>query len=800
MKWNDIDLKTWRAYENSRARFEKDPARYRRRLALPLPWHGLLALLGICFFLFILGIFAVGAVMTLSRKEYIGTACLLFGFGLFLCILTIVLFLRSRPAGMPLDPEKFGRLFDEVEQICRDLKIAPIRQIRLDLSDRITVVPRFRNRARSRRDILVVGFPLICALDARSFRICLMRALQREKAPGDALLTWIGRVWSVPTGNNPFVTGEVGTWDYVTYNAHSTVNMLEQYVSISPLQRVEEQDGDASCRGAFGARDFAAAVTRARFLAERCDPRTLLLRCLAEGGVQHLSAVLRDEVRKAIPEAEKVRILGRMIRASEPVMETRPAFRERIGTDDPAALLPYLQGAPDAAERYLFSCPDFEAEYDAWLEARIRKVKTDEFVRRLREKEALDESSSEPAAWIAALDAAARLGHTELERDLLEKAVEKFPDHTMFRARKLARRIRDAATAEEESDAAAELERITKDDPALVQIFHGVLYDSAVRSGDAEHVRRLLAARESAKKRLAEMKRGKMNLFVAVLLLVGMLVLVFFTGSIFLRLLPGGKYGFLGYFICGAQVVIMFCWVALQDRKERRERKAGKAPASATPFDDTAMFPSPEPEEARPVEINLGGFRLSLNWIFGVLFVLLSLAGFYHIIRTERELGRIMEAAMTAYEAKDFETAARHVRTVAERNDAEAQCLLGVFYAEGKGVEQDYAEAVKWFRKAAKDSKYRKGISRAKCRLGDCYFLGTGVEQDYNKALTWYRRAARQGNHIAQRKLGDCYAEGHGVERDLDEAAKWYRLAAEYGDDKAAAALERLEAQRAETH
>ena len=116
MNWNDIDLKTWRAYENSRARFEKDPARYRRRLALPLPWYGLLALLGICFFLFLLGIFAVGAVMTLSRKEYVGTACLLFAFGLFPCILTIVLFLRSRPAGMPLDPEKFGRLFDEVEQ------------------------------------------------------------------------------------------------------------------------------------------------------------------------------------------------------------------------------------------------------------------------------------------------------------------------------------------------------------------------------------------------------------------------------------------------------------------------------------------------------------------------------------------------------------------------------------------------------------------------------------------------------------------------------------------------------------
>ena len=157
------------------------------------------------------------------------------------------------------------------------------------------------------------------------------------------------------------------------------------------------------------------------------------------------------------------------------------------------------------------------------------------------------------------------------------------------------------------------------------------------------------------------------------------------------------------------------------------------------------------------------------------------LAGIYHIFRTERELGRIMEAAMTAYKAKDFETAARHVRAVAERNDAEAQCLLGVFYAEGRGVEQDYAEAVKWLRKAAKDSKYRKGISGAKSQLGDCYFNGKGVEQDYDKAMMWYRRAADQGNELAMFRIAVCYAEGKGVERDEEKAVRWMLKAAEEG-------------------
>ena len=752
MDLNDIDLKTWRRYEKARSLYERDPTRYRRHLALcSFPWYGLQALLGICFFLFLLGIFATGTVVTLKQKEFIAAVVFLFVFGFFPLCLMILFFQRGRVAGMPLDPEKFGRLYDEVEQICRDLNIAPIRQIHLDLSDRVTVVSRFRNRPRVRRDTLVVGYPLVCALDARSFRICLTRALQREKAPGDALLTWIGRVWFVPTGNNPFVTGEAGNW--------KTTNARDVYASISPLQRVEEQDGDASCREAFGARDFASAVTRTRLLSERCDPRTLLLRRLAEGDVQPLVAAIRDEVRKALPEAETIRLLGRMIRASEPVMETRPAFRERVGTDDPAVLLPYLQGAPDAAERYLFSCADSEADYDAWLDARIRKAKTDEVVRRLREKEAFDESSADPAAWTASLDAAARLGHTDRERDLLGKAVEKFPEDVSFRARQLARRIRDAATAEEEIDAADELERITRDDPALALEYHGILYDSAVRSGDAEHVRRLFKAKEIAKRRIAEMKRGKTNPIVDALHVAGILVLLGFAAFLLKQLLISGNYGFWGYFIGGAHVAVFFCWVIVQDRKERRERKDEKAPAPASAFDDTAMFPSPEPEDALPATINFSGFRLSPNWLFCALFALLMLAGVYHIIQTEHELSRIMEAGMTAYEAKDFETAARHFRAAAGHNDAGAQCMLGILYAEGKGVEQDWPEAVKWFRKAAKEDKYRKGMSGAQRRLGDCYFHGTGVEQDLNEATKWYRLAAEQGNEKAATALKRLGAE-----------------------------------------
>ena len=65
---------------------------------------------------------------------------------------------------------------------------------------------------------------------------------------------------------------------------------------------------------------------------------------------------------------------------------------------------------------------------------------------------------------------------------------------------------------------------------------------------------------------------------------------------------------------------------------------------------------------------------------------------------------------------------------------------------------------------------------------GNCYYLGKGVKQDYTEAVKWYRKAAEQGNADAQYDLGHCYQYGHGVEKDYVEAVKWYRKAAEQGD------------------
>ena len=81
-------------------------------------------------------------------------------------------------------------------------------------------------------------------------------------------------------------------------------------------------------------------------------------------------------------------------------------------------------------------------------------------------------------------------------------------------------------------------------------------------------------------------------------------------------------------------------------------------------------------------------------------------------------------------------------------------------YANGKGIPQDYREALKWYRLAAD-----QGDADAQLNLGGMYARGEGVPQDYREALKWYRLAADQGHADAQSNLGGMYYEGRGVPR-----------------------------------
>ena len=66
----------------------------------------------------------------------------------------------------------------------------------------------------------------------------------------------------------------------------------------------------------------------------------------------------------------------------------------------------------------------------------------------------------------------------------------------------------------------------------------------------------------------------------------------------------------------------------------------------------------------------------------------------------------------------------------------------------------------------------------AQFNMGYLYYIGKGVAQDYAEAAKWYRRAADQGHTSAQFNLGFLYKNGLGVPRDKVLAHMWFDLAA----------------------
>jgi len=131
-----------------------------------------------------------------------------------------------------------------------------------------------------------------------------------------------------------------------------------------------------------------------------------------------------------------------------------------------------------------------------------------------------------------------------------------------------------------------------------------------------------------------------------------------------------------------------------------------------------------------------------------------------------------------AYRAKGdgFQTDLIATHAGAEQGDAKAEYKLGSIYYDGRGVPQDLAEALRWYRKAA-----AQGDPKSEYAIGYMYDTGHGVQQDNAQAYSWYQRAANQGDGEAECGLGSMYYHGHGVPRDWTQAALWYRRAAEGG-------------------
>ncbi len=109
-----------------------------------------------------------------------------------------------------------------------------------------------------------------------------------------------------------------------------------------------------------------------------------------------------------------------------------------------------------------------------------------------------------------------------------------------------------------------------------------------------------------------------------------------------------------------------------------------------------------------------------------------------HILRAEKgatamvELTEQLDEAFTLFDDGKHEQAFEAFLATARAGSPEAQEMVGMMFAQGLGIEEDQAQALRWLERAAQNfqplSMHHVGIR---------YFSGQGVRRDLQRGVMW---------------------------------------------------------------
>ncbi|MBE9189992.1 sel1 repeat family protein [Gloeocapsopsis crepidinum LEGE 06123] len=100
-----------------------------------------------------------------------------------------------------------------------------------------------------------------------------------------------------------------------------------------------------------------------------------------------------------------------------------------------------------------------------------------------------------------------------------------------------------------------------------------------------------------------------------------------------------------------------------------------------------------------------------------------------------------LKKGITAFKSEDYTKAFELLKPIADRGNAEAQCIIANMYHLGLGLDCDISEAVKWYKKSA-----NQGYGLAANNLGCIFMMGApDIDASQAEAEKWYQKARRQG-------------------------------------------------------
>src|SRR5581483_2629310 len=180
--------------------------------------------------------------------------------------------------------------------------------------------------------------------------------------------------------------------------------------------------------------------------------------------------------------------------------------------------------------------------------------------------------------------------------------------------------------------------------------------------------------------------------------------------------------------------------VALSRLSDMIAQVAGQEPA---PPAAVSLPEAPTEDEARP--------RETLLLVSAIVMIILAIGASVAALMRTRKSAPERQVVPTATQKElppAQPTSVDELRRFAAQGDPVAQFALGARYAQGDEVKQDYAEAVRWFKKAAD-----QGHVVAQATLGAYYWAGRGVPEDLSKAYFWSVLARAGGDEASKYRV-----------------------------------------------
>jgi hypothetical protein len=141
-------------------------------------------------------------------------------------------------------------------------------------------------------------------------------------------------------------------------------------------------------------------------------------------------------------------------------------------------------------------------------------------------------------------------------------------------------------------------------------------------------------------------------------------------------------------------------------------------------------------------------------------------------------IDRQVQIGVDAYTAGDYTSAFNKLWPLRDSRSAKALYYLGVMAHLGRGMSQDYALAMNFYKRSME-----LDYPPAYFGIGVLYANGRGVPKNLEETLLWYQRAAERGHGLAQYNLGLAYLAGLGTPKDYREGLFWMLIAGPRIDD-----------------